>query len=62
MSGELKNICQKYEQDIKVLTRELEEVKERNNEVELLLKEKETLFNEKEASWTEMEAQYKNLL
>ena len=62
MSGELKQICQKYEHDIKTLTRDLEEMRERNNEVELLLKEKESLLTDKEQSWMEMETQYKNLV
>lgn len=48
MSGELKTICSKYEQDLKSLTRELEEARERNHEIEVLLKEKEHLLVEKE--------------
>lgn len=62
MSGELKTICSKYEQDIKILTRDLEEMKERNIEIEGLLREKEQLLVDKEESWSQIENQYKTML
>ena len=62
MSGELKQMCQKYESDIQTLTAAVEELTERNSEIENILKEKESLLLSKESSWEKMESQYKTML
>lgn len=42
MSGELRQMCAKYEADVKSLAYQLDEEKEKASEFEVLLKEKET--------------------
>ena len=51
MSGELRVMCQKYENDIKILTHQLEELKEKNHEFENFNKDKESVIEEKESLW-----------
>ncbi len=55
MSGELRQMCSKYEADLKSLTYQLDEERERTSELEASLKEKEQLLQEKSKKWDAME-------
>ena len=62
MSGELKGVCQKYENDLKLLSMQLEEEKEKAVDYEIQLREKVAILEENEDKWMAAEAQYKQML
>ncbi len=62
LSGELKQICFKYESDIKALSRQLEEEKEKCVELDTTLREKEYILEERTKKWQEMEQQFKQVM
>ncbi len=48
-------MCTKYETDLKSLSYQLDEEKEKASEFEASLREKETLLQEKSKKWDDME-------
>lgn len=62
LSGELKQICAKYEGDLKTFGRELEEEKERATDLEGQLRERERVLEERQNHWGETESSLKNML
>ncbi len=62
MSGEIKQMYQKYENDIKTLQIQIEEEREKMGEIESQLKEKSAALEAKELKWNETEVSYKQML
>ncbi len=52
----------KYESDIKALSRQLEEEKEKCVELDTTLREKEYILEERTKKWQEMEQQFKQVM
>lgn len=62
MSTEIRQLCQKYEADLKSITKQLKEENERVQELEQTLKDTSQTLEESQKLWSSQEQAYKQML
>ena len=62
LSNEIRNVCSKYETEIKQLSIELHEEKEKSQELENQLVDLQAEFEDKQVTWKESEQRYKSMI